>query len=74
VAQRREKLARKAAPAVAGEGSAEGETADQQQGGSTTSPATPTKGGKSAPAGRRRGQPASKNNRPSGKAGRSSSR
>ncbi|HJT04738.1 MAG TPA: protein translocase subunit SecF [Pseudonocardiaceae bacterium] len=71
VAQRREKLARKAAPAGSGDGSTEGEAAGPD---AMTSPGTPPKGGKSAPDSRRRGQPASKSNRPSGKAGRSSNR
>jgi len=79
VAQRREKLARKA---MSDSGNAEDETPGQRPGGdSTTAPrdavtssGTPTRSGKSAPAGRRRGQPAGKSNRPSGKAGRSSSR
>jgi preprotein translocase subunit SecF len=79
VAQRREKLARKA---MSEGGSAEGETPGQHPRADSTnapgepmsSPGTPTKSSKSAPAGRRRGQPAGKSNRPSGKAGRSSSR
>ena len=76
VAQRREKLARKAASAAEG---AEQETPDQHgdstspAGGATTVPSPPAKSTKSAPAGRR-GQPAGRGNRPSGKAGRSSSR
>jgi preprotein translocase subunit SecF len=82
VAQRREKLARKAASAMSGEGSAEGETPGQHPRGDSTpapgdagtSSGTTTRSAKSGPAGRRRGQPASKSNRPSGKAGRSSSR
>jgi preprotein translocase subunit SecF len=79
VAQRREKLARKA---MSESGSAEDETSGQHPrgdstpapGDAVTSSGTPTRSGKNTPAGRRRGQPAGKSNRPSGKAGRSSSR
>lgn len=82
VAQRREKLARKATGS-----SAEGETdtsrpdvpEDSATSPGATSPGTtgtgsPAKGGKSVPAGQRRGHSAGKSTRPSGKAGRSSGR
>ncbi|MDT7712953.1 MAG: preprotein translocase subunit SecF [Pseudonocardiales bacterium] len=69
VAQRREKLSRKAAA------SAEADTHQQSHAGDgATAPGLPAKGGKSAPAGRRRGHPAGKASRPSGKAGRFSGR
>ncbi|MGH3842283.1 MAG: protein translocase subunit SecF [Pseudonocardiaceae bacterium] len=70
VAQRRDKLSRKA---TAG---AEAESLPQQPqaADAATAPGRPAKGGKSAPAGRRRGQPAGKSSRPSGKAGRFSGR
>ncbi|MGH3685914.1 MAG: protein translocase subunit SecF [Pseudonocardiaceae bacterium] len=65
VTQRREKLARKA-------------TVDSDHADGSPSPAAVTppaaKVGKTVPAGRRRGHPAGKNSRPSGKAGRSSGR
>ncbi len=72
VAQRREKLARKDTSKLEDEAlSATGPrtgTADGMAAG------TPARVGKTAPAGRRRGQPAGKSGRPSGKAGRSSGR
>ncbi|MBV9143798.1 MAG: protein translocase subunit SecF [Pseudonocardiales bacterium] len=77
VAQRREKLARKAAANSADEG----ET--PQEGAPSGSPApaeeapaagVPTKIGKMAPGGRRRGHPTGKSSRPSGKAARSAGR
>jgi preprotein translocase subunit SecF len=72
VAQRREKLSRKATV------SAETDTPQQPSpaGDGTSAPGLPAKGGKSksAPAGRRRGHPAGKASRPSGKAGRFSGR
>jgi preprotein translocase subunit SecF len=70
VAQRREKLSRKATA------SAEADTPHQQSytGDGANAPGLPAKGGKSAPAGRRRGHPAGKASRPSGKAGRFSGR
>ena len=70
VAQRREKLSRKASA------SAEADTPHQQShtGDGANAPGLPAKGGKSAPAGRRRGHPAGKASRPSGKAGRFSGR
>jgi preprotein translocase subunit SecF len=78
VAQRREKLARK----TAATSEREGETPLESPRADSTTPAgdalasagVPTKVGKTAPAGRRRGQPAGKSSRPSGKAGRSSAR
>lgn len=61
VAQRREKLARNTTtPAPAGD--------------ALSSAGVSTKVGKTAPSGRRRGHPATKSSRPSGKAGRSSGR
>jgi preprotein translocase subunit SecF len=78
VAQRREKLARKA------RGSVEGETETSREqspddfatspGGTATSPTSPPQSGKNVPAGGRRGHPAGKSRRPSGKAGRPSGR
>ncbi len=82
VAQRREKLARKATESFA-EGETDGSRPDVSGDSATspgttspaaTSPGSPAKGGKSVPAGRRRGHPAGKSTRPSGKAGRSSGR
>jgi preprotein translocase subunit SecF len=76
VAQRREKLARKATV----NSEREGETASALTRSTTAAEDAPfaasvsTKAAKTAPAGRRRGQPAGKNSRPSGKTGRSSSR
>jgi preprotein translocase subunit SecF len=75
VAQRREKVARKAAASP----EREGETPRQGPGGELTPPAgealasagMPTTIGKTAPAGRRRGRPTGKSSRPSGKSGRS---
>jgi preprotein translocase subunit SecF len=70
VAQRREKLSRKATA------STEADTPLQQAraGDGATASGLPAKGGKGAPAGRRRGHPAGKTSRPSGKAGRISGR
>jgi preprotein translocase subunit SecF len=69
----RDNLARKTVPATSGEVSAEGETSGRSAGDAITAPGTPTTN-KGAAAGRRRGQPVGKSNRPSGKAGRSSKR
>jgi preprotein translocase subunit SecF len=74
VAQRRDKLARKATgaePETSSEPSRDDSTITA--GDASTASVLPPKSGKSAPAGRR-GQPAGKTNRPSGKAGRSSRR
>ena len=73
VALRRQKLAHK--PTA----SPDGEAAGQHPSGESTTTAgdpvaVPSKQVKSAPAGRRRGQPTGKSSKPSGKAGRSSSR
>ncbi len=74
VAQRREKLSRKATV------DAEAGTPHRQSqaGDGASAPGLPAKGGKSVPAGRRRGQPpgktTGKTSRPSGKAGRFSGR
>jgi len=79
VAARREKLARKAAANSEREGeipaipsTATGTTTPT--GDALGSAGVPTKVGKTVPSGRRRGQPAAKSSRPSGKAGRSSGR
>jgi preprotein translocase subunit SecF len=69
VAQRREKLARKATTST--------DRPDESPATAAAMPPAanvPAKIGKPAPAGRRRGHPAGKNTRPSGKAGRSSGR
>jgi preprotein translocase subunit SecF len=72
VALRRQKLARKSTV------SPDGEAPGQHPSGEATTAgdpvAVPSKQVKSAPAGRRRGQPTGKSSKPSGKAGRSSSR
>lgn len=78
VAQRREKVARKAAASS----EREGETPRQgpvgestpQPGDALASAGVPTRIGKTAPAGGRRARPTGKSRRPSGKAGRSSGR
>lgn len=84
VAQRREKLARKNAanseregkiPSESSSDSAVGATSTTTPVGDALSPAgVPTKVGKTAPSGQRRGHPATKSSRPSGKAGRFSGR
>ncbi len=81
VAQRREKLARKATVSAEGESDTsrpdvpvDTVTSPGTTSSGATSPGSPAKGGKVVPAGRRRGHPAGKSTRPSGKAGRSSGR
>ncbi|MFN2479716.1 MAG: protein translocase subunit SecF [Pseudonocardiaceae bacterium] len=76
VAARREKLARKAATNPDREGATASTAADSttSTGDALPTAAVPTAVGKTAPGGRRRGQPGAKNSRPSGKAGRSSGR
>jgi preprotein translocase subunit SecF len=76
VAARREKLARKAAATPEREGETASSAADitTPTGDALAAAGVPTSVGKTAPGGRRRGHPGGKNSRPSGKAGRSSSR
>ncbi len=80
VAQRREKLARKTAANAEREGEIPSEISLRTPGTVTpvedalSSTGVPNKGGKTAPSGQRRGHPAAKSSRPSGKAGRSSRR
>jgi preprotein translocase subunit SecF len=76
VAARREKLARKAAANPEPEGETAATAADMATptGDALSAAGVHTTVGKTAPGGRRRGQPGGKNSRPSGKAGRSSGR
>jgi preprotein translocase subunit SecF len=76
VAARREKLARKAAanPEREDEAASIAANITTPTGDASTAARVATSVGKTAPGGRRRGQPGGKNSRPSGKAGRSSSR
>ena len=78
VAQRREKLARKTAASAEREGEPlrqpPRDDSATSAGDALASAGVPTKVGKTAPVGRRRGHPAGKSSRPSGKAGRSSRR
>ncbi|HEX2290869.1 MAG TPA: protein translocase subunit SecF, partial [Pseudonocardiaceae bacterium] len=69
VLQRREKLASKANPEHEDEVSSTSPRARTAEG---MAAGVPARVGKTAPAGRRRGHPAGKSSRPSGKAGRSS--
>ncbi len=75
VALRREKLARKSSPATEGEATtSEGAVSSVDSVRSGDSVTDPPKGTKTSTAARRRGQPAGKSSRPSGKAGRSARR
>ncbi|MGH3900646.1 MAG: protein translocase subunit SecF [Pseudonocardiaceae bacterium] len=74
VAQRREKLARKATSSSEGEDEAPSMTGSRTSAADGMAAGVPARVGKTVPTGRRRGHPAGKSGRPSGKAGRSSSR
>ncbi|MGH3774659.1 MAG: protein translocase subunit SecF [Pseudonocardiaceae bacterium] len=73
VAQRREKLARKTTSNSELEDEAPATTGPRTSAADGMAAGVPARVGKTAPAGRRRGQPTGKSGRPSGKAGRSSS-
>ncbi len=74
VAQRREKLARKAPSDSEPEDEVASMTGPRASAADGMAAGVPARVGKTAPAGRRRGQPAGKSGRPSGKAGRFSDR